>query len=346
MKKVILFFFVIVIIVLGVNIKKHINNDKFESSNSRTIEKNQDETAPIIKLDNEKIVIAKGNDFKANVNAIDDIDGDLTDKIIVEGEVDTSTIGIYNLKYIVSDSCGNKSEKVQTVEVRNAIEKGLPVLMYHFFYSKDDPNYAGKTPDNNLIMIENFSEQMAYLKEENFYFPTWKEVEEYIDGKINLPEKSVVITDDDGNHTFFTLAVPVIEQYQIPVTSFVITDWYEERLDEKYEFVNYQSHSDDMHKSGKDGRGAMVNFEYDEIVEDLTKSKNKIETHTGNNCTIFCYPFGHYNDISKRALNNTGYNLAFTIEGGRVMPKSDKLALPRVRINGNTTMSQFKKAVN
>ena len=101
-----------------------------------------------------------------------------------------------------------------------------------------------------------------------------------------------------------------------------------------------------MHKSGGNGKGVMVNWGYNDIVQDLNNSKNKIVNHTENNCTIFCYPFGHYNDTAKKALSDTGYKLAFTVEGGRVNPNDDKLALPRVRINGNTTMEQFKKAVD
>ncbi len=305
----------------------------------------KDDVAPTIILDKESIVIAKGNEYSANIKATDNVDGDITNKIISSGEVDTNIPGDYEVKYTVSDSCGNKAEITQKVEVRNELKIGLPVLMYHFFYMKDDPNYAGKTPDNNLIMVEKFAEQMDYLVQENYYFPTWQEVEDYIDGKINLPEKSVVITDDDGNFTFFVLAVPVVEDRKIPTTSFIITSWYEERLDEKYEYINYQSHSDNMHKSGANGKGAIVNWTYDEIIKDLNNSKNKIKNHTGNSCTVFCYPFGHYNDTAKKALKDAGYNLAFTVEGGRVKPGADKFALPRVRINGNTTMNEFKEAV-
>lgn len=340
-------FLVIIIIAFIVILAKKFGGENTITSTINEV-KATDEVSPTIELSHEKLILAEGTEFNINnyIKAIDNIDGDITDKVITEGIVDTSKTGIYTIKYIVKDSSGNSSEKSQEIEVRKKLENGLPVLMYHFFYSKDDPNYAGKTPDNNVLMVEKFKEQMEYLSNENFYFPTWDEVEHYIDGEIELPEKSVVITDDDGNHTFFALAVPVIEELKIPVTSFVITGWYEERLDEKYEYVNYQSHSDDMHKSGANGKGAMVNWSYSDIVDDLTNSKNKIESHTGNKCSIFCYPFGHYNDTAINALSDSGYNLAFTVEGGRVKKGANKYKLPRVRINGNTSINEFKKSVN
>lgn len=339
MKKIIVLLIIIVLVGIFIHNIKVPNTNRIES------EAVSDVTPPVLEIEKEKIILAVGNEFNKNVKAIDDVDGDISDKVTVEGNIDTSKEGTYEIKYIAQDSSGNKAEKKQEVEVRKKLENGLPVLMYHFFYSKDDPNYAGKTPDNNVLMVEKFTEQMDYLLEDNFYFPTWQEVEDYVDGKINLPEKSVVITDDDGNHTFFALAVPVIEEKKIPVTSFVITGWYEERLDEKYEYVNYQSHSDDMHKSGASRKGAMVNWSYTDIVNDLNNSKNKIESHTGKTCNVFCYPFGHYNDTAFKALEDTGYNLAFTVEGGRVKPGLNKLKLPRVRVNGNTSITEFKNSV-
>lgn len=323
-----------------------INTIKSNSERNAGIGRARDDISPVIELDSDKVIIAKGNKFSIKARATDNVDGDLTDNIIVEGNLDTTVVGNYTIKYIVSDSSGNKVEKNQEIEVRNILEGGLPVLMYHFFYEKDDPNYIGKTPDNNILLIDDFIEQMQYLKEDNFYFPTWEEVEEYIDGKQNLPEKSVVITDDDGNTSFFILAVPVIEELGIPVTSFIITNLYEARLQEKYEFINYQSHSDDMHQAGSNGKGAMVNWKYDEIVSDLKESKNKIEKYTNRNCNVFCYPFGHYNEVAKKALKDTGFNFAFTVESGRVKIGADKYALPRVRINRTTTLNEFKKAVN
>ena len=84
-------------------------------------------------------------------------------------------------------------QKLQTG--KKLSEDGLPVLMYHFFYDKSKD--SGK--DGNWIEISNFEEQMKYLAENDFYFPTWEQVENYIDGKQELPEKSIVITVDDGD---------------------------------------------------------------------------------------------------------------------------------------------------
>lgn len=211
-------------------------------------------------------------------------------------------------------------------------EDGLPVLMYHFFYDKT----KGKGQDGNWIEISDFEEQIKYLAENDFYFPTWEEVEKYIDKEQELPEKSVVITVDDGDPSFFDLAVPVIQKYKVPVTSFVVTYWYGNRVEDKQEYVNYQSHSYDMHKAGEKGKGVMLSWDYDKIKNDILLSSEIL-----GGANIFCYPFGQYNDLDIKVLKENGYKLAFTTQGGRVKKGASKYELPRARISGNTSLASF-----
>ncbi len=51
--------------------------------------------------------------------ASDTDDGELTDSVVIEGSVDTSQLGVYTLKYSVSDKAGNKAEKTRRVFVYN-----------------------------------------------------------------------------------------------------------------------------------------------------------------------------------------------------------------------------------
>ncbi len=210
--------------------------------------------------------------------------------------------------------------------------KGLPVLMYHFFY--DDVKYFKK--DNNWLKISDFEAQVKYMSENNFYFPTWDEVVKYVDGKANLPAKSVVITVDDGDPSFFDLAVPILQKYNVTATSFVVTSWYGYRYNPDMKNVVFESHSDNMHQSGANGKGRMVNWSYDEILKDI-----KTSSETLGNCDIFCYPFGHYNDTAIRALKDANYKLAFTVEGGRVKPGQNKYQLPRVRVSDGNSLKYF-----
>lgn len=245
-------------------------------------------------------------------------------------------------EYRKKDSSSSSKQQTIKQERINAgktlSSEGLPVLMYHFFYDKS----KGETgQDGNWIEILNFEEQMKYLAENDFYFPTWQEVEDYIDGKIELPEKSVVITVDDGDPSFFDLAVPVIQKYDVFATSFVITYWYGNRAENKENNVSYQSHSYDMHKAGTNGKGVMLSWDYDKMKDDLALSSEVL-----GGANIFCYPFGQYNQLDIEVLKDTGYKLAFTTQAGRVKKGTSKYELPRVRVARETSLSAFIKKVD
>lgn len=326
----------LVIILVIVAIVIFINSKSGDKGAEESRESKNDNIAPEIILEEEKTVLAVGEKYKLKATAKDDLDGDITSKIQFS-DLDTSKEGEYEITLFVSDNAGNKIEKTQKVIVRSELENGLPVLMYHFFY--DNNKYYKQ--DNNWLKIEDFEEQLKYMVENDFYFPTWDEVSNYIDGKIKLPSKSVVLTVDDGDASFFDLAVPLLQKYKVPATTFVITDWYGWRYDSSMKYVIWESHSDKMHEAGSNGKGRMVNWTYDQIANDLKESSKIL-----GGANVFCYPFGHYNDTAIKALKDSNYILAFTIEGGRVTKTSDKYKLPRVRVTDGNSLNYFIKSIN
>lgn len=212
----------------------------------------------------------------------------------------------------VAVSQSSSTKDTRNTEIQNRIEKygkneiGIPVLMYHFFY---DSTAGGEGIDNNFLDISKFEEQLKYLKDNDFFFPTFTELSDFIAGKIDLPKKSVILTIDDGNITFFALAVPIIEKYEVPVTSFAITNNCDVNTIAQYEsnYVHFESHSHYLHQAGKNGKGLLVNISYEEAYADIEKSISIV-----NSKDAFCYPFGHYNDTAIQVLKDIGYKLAFT----------------------------------
>ena len=77
-----------------------------------------DTTAPEITAKDRSFTAGYNLDYMKNVTAVDDVDGDLTDKV----EVDSSKVkkdvpGTYKAIYAVTDTAGNKAEKEITVTV-------------------------------------------------------------------------------------------------------------------------------------------------------------------------------------------------------------------------------------
>ena len=77
-----------------------------------------DKDAPIISgVANKEIIVGEIFDPKEGVTAIDVIDGELTESLVVTGEVNTNVPGQYDLVYKVSDKAGNEASVKRTITV-------------------------------------------------------------------------------------------------------------------------------------------------------------------------------------------------------------------------------------
>ena len=96
-----------------------------------------DYTVPVISgADDIEVPAWHAFDAEAGVTAIDDIDGDITGKIKIEGEVNPQIVGEYELTYTVEDSSGNvaiKKRKVTVVKAEYVDDSGAA-----------NPNLKGK----------------------------------------------------------------------------------------------------------------------------------------------------------------------------------------------------------
>ena len=254
------------------------------------------------------------------------------------GNVDTNTVGDYKIKYSLNDTT-YKERIVHVVDTKDFLgnNEGIPVLMYHYVYTEKD---VPKKLNTNYIKDKDLEEQLKYLKDNHYYFPSYQELHAYIDGKISLPLKSVVLTFDDGQKGFLKYGVPLLEKDQIPATSFIIGVNDGEKKVKEYasEYVSYQSHSYNMHRGGGNiGHGGIVSaLSTQQIIDDLKKSQEIVQ-----NSEAFAYPYGDVTEQAKDAVEKTNFSCAFTTKYGKVKKGSDYRALPRVRVLGDSSLKGF-----
>jgi Leucine-rich repeat (LRR) protein len=76
---------------------------------------------PVISLNHPKVVQINQNEpfIDPGYVAMDDIDGDITESVIVDSDVDTQTPGIYHVTYHATDSTGNVSEALDRIVIVN-----------------------------------------------------------------------------------------------------------------------------------------------------------------------------------------------------------------------------------
>lgn len=117
---------------------------KWNFKKEKTVKYNViDISAPTLTLNgDEEINIFQNSEYKEEgCKVVDDYDGDISDRVTIEGNVDVTKIGTYELTYTVKDSSGNESKKKRKVNVKeNTLLKncGVPGTIYLTF--DDGPN--------------------------------------------------------------------------------------------------------------------------------------------------------------------------------------------------------------
>lgn len=104
-----------------------------------------DTTAPVITLNGESTIeIYVGDSFEDPGAAVtDNNDTDL--EITISGEVDTNTLGTYQITYQASDAAGNEAEKVRTITV---ISRPLPDIEQVTIQAQDYVDYYDSDAGN------------------------------------------------------------------------------------------------------------------------------------------------------------------------------------------------------
>lgn len=286
-------------------------------------------------------VLAGEEYLEAGCQATDPDTGDITDSVDIGSDVDTSTPGDYKVTYTATTADGAQAQatrNVHVVESFDAPAKDIPVLMYHYVY---DANDAPADLNGNYILNTKLASECEYLRDNNYYYPSFEELRAWVDGTHTLPAKSVVLTFDDGEMGFLKYGIPVLEEYEVPATSFVVAkDAAQNVIDYASPYVQFESHSYNMHRGGGGaGQGGIIHaLSKQEIYDDIIASN---EVTGANGAVALAYPFGDNHETAWAALDEAGILCAFTVKNDRISPGDNPMALNRVRLSGEYSLDSF-----
>ena len=231
------------------------------------------------------------------------------------------------------------------VIIHENVKDGIAVLGYHGVVSDKEKkeNYASNP---YFMSVSQFEKQMKYLAENNYQCLSMKEVENYYHGKKEISKKAICLTFDDGYEDNYQNAYPILKKYGFTGTIFVITDFvsnqpnyltWEQIKEMKANGMDFQSHTA-SHKS-------MTELTEAQLKDELTKSKQTLDTQLNQDTKFMAYPTGTYNLYIAKLVNDAGYRGAFTIKYGNVDRASNIYALERVPIfhTENTFLSFYER---
>lgn len=190
---------------------------------------------------------------------------------------------------------------------------GIPVLMYHALEDETHPAGAKDAGEQLYVLhVKQFREQMEYLQREG-YRPFLLEELHSLDV---WPEKSVVLTFDDGHESNYTLALPILKEFGFNAHFFITTGW----IGTPHYLTEEQVLG--LHKAGMGIGSHGVSHRYfqqmsnPEIKAELHVSKEILESITGRVIDSFSAPGGRITTDLLKLAAETGYrNVAVSRPG-------------------------------
>ena len=282
-----------------------------------------DTKAPEITLTGgEKINQSYSKEFEElGYKAIDEHDGDLTDKVtVIKEEINEDK---YNIKYSVQDMSGNKTEKIREVTIVDDIApvitlNGSATVNINLNGKYEEKGAKAKDEKDGDLTSKIKTEGKIDTTKEGTYTVTYK----VSDSKGNEatkkrkvvvkkalvynpssaqngskgPKGTIYLTFDDGPSTSITPKIlDILKKKNIKATFFIIN--YNTAGEKLVKREVAEGHSVGIH--GYSHRYKDIYKSVDIYMANITKLQNKIKASTGVNTTITRFPGGSSNTVSK-----------------------------------------------
>lgn len=230
-----------------------------------------------------------------------------------------------------SSKPSSQSDKTVSASARSsaAATTRIPVLMYHsILYEKD-----------NILRVpkEKFEAQMKWLYDNGYHTLSLDELYDAVSGKKPVPEKSVVLTFDDGYGDNYTNAFPVIKKYHFKATVFVITSKIGSAHDnyltaEQIKEMDANGMRVECHTASHQ---TLDKLSYEAQYKELSESKTALEKLLGRKINYLSYPFGKYNEDTIKSAQQLGFKICFRMNGGAGNVTDNRYEFPRTFVGEN-----------
>jgi len=244
----------------------------------------------------------------------------------------------------------------------------IPILMYHHFGDDGSPG--------TTISAEMFESHIKALRDDGYTAITFEQLCGYVFDGAPLPQRSIIITIDDGYTSVYDIAYPILKKYDMTATVFIIGVLHGETLykDTSYPVypthfgdaealemimsgvISIQSHSFDMHQDeyyetgpfrlGVMQRSGESEEEYIAAFNaDFECAAAQIENISGAQPFVYSYPFGRHSKMSEELLDDNGVKVTLTIvKGSSVVTRGSPeslFGLKRYNAYGNMTADKL-----
>lgn len=209
------------------------------------------------------------------------------------------------------------------------------VLQYH--------HVSTETPPITSLNPDAFKGHMNYLKDNGFAVLRLEDVISSLKSDTPLPDKTAVITFDDGYTSVYEAAFPLLMEFDWPFTVFVTTGLVGTN-DRLYATWNQLR---DMAEYGATLANHTVTHPYllnretnqsdsdwlTQIRQEIVTAENTLVEQTGHGHKILAYPYGEYNSEIQELIQELDFT-GIGQHSGPLSATSNFTALPRFPFSG------------
>jgi peptidoglycan/xylan/chitin deacetylase (PgdA/CDA1 family) len=218
----------------------------------------------------------------------------------------------------------------------------VPILAYH--------QLTRTRPSRMAVLQTDFELQMAYLKHYHWRVITLQQFADFLKLKGQVPERSVVITFDDGWASTYHIALPILRRYGYKATLFVTMGlighdkkaltWKEVQALQASGMVDVQCHTQ-THSNLADPAGRDLKAYLAYLADELIASKAELKQRIGKECRYLAYPYGAENHLVVAMAQKAGYRAAFTVDRGPNPFFVNDYRVLRSMVYGDYDLKQF-----
>jgi peptidoglycan/xylan/chitin deacetylase (PgdA/CDA1 family) len=230
--------------------------------------------------------------------------------------------------------------------------RSCPAIRFLYYHSVSD------LPVRSCVAPGMFAAQMEYLRHHGYRVLSCTEAVQYLAERIPVPEKSIVLTFDDGFLDNYEQAFPILERFKLPAIIFLAASYIGAgrlptltRTDFVPQPLTWEQVRE-MHAHGVEfGSHTLTHPMLSRISSvqarrEVHESKRMIEDKLGSPVRFFCYPRGDFSPSIQQIVREGHYAAACSIIPGVNDWRTDLFLLKRTYISRRDTVDEFAKKMN
>lgn len=224
-----------------------------------------------------------------------------------------------------------------------------PILMYHSISSNASRRFRPFT-----VRPERFKEHVQYIRDEGFSALTVSElIRMRAAGPDASPENAIVLTFDDGFADFHETALPILTQYGLTATLYVVSGhlggtshWLDRAGAGSRPLMSWSQLSEIVKSRIEIGAHTVSHPALDTLSlgrakEEIVSSKRHLEDGLGVEVKSFAYPYGYYSKAVRDLVVSAGYTSACAVRYATSSSDDDRFALCRHIVRHDADISHL-----